>query len=96
MSTDPSKWDLSLLEGTWARRRARLAGLAERVDRRGMTRPTRNSEERAWVEERGELPLTDEIDTPLNEQGSTPRPSGERAGPPRALVHGYRLRTSCP
>jgi hypothetical protein len=76
MSTDPSAWDLSWLEEVWARRRARLGGLADRVARRGMTRPRRNPEERAWLEERGELPLTEEVATPLNEQGSTPRPRG--------------------
>lgn len=74
MSTDPSAWDLTRLEKAWARRRARLNGLADRVDRHGMTRPRRNPEERAWLEERSELPLTDEIATPLNDHGSTPRP----------------------
>lgn len=74
MSTDPSVWDLGQLEETWARRRARLDRIARRVDRRGMTRPRRNPDERAWLEERGELPPTKEIATPLNDRGSTPRP----------------------
>jgi len=74
MSADSSTWDLSRLEEVWARRRARLEKLGGRVDRRGMTRPRRNPEERAWLEERGELPVTEEMPTPLNEQGSTPRP----------------------
>lgn len=74
MSTDPSVWDLGQLEEMWARRRARLDRLARRVDRRGMTRPRRNPDERAWLEERGGLPPTEETATPLNDQGSTPRP----------------------
>jgi hypothetical protein len=79
MSADKTVWDLSELEETWARRRARMASLAGRVDRTGMTRPRRNPEEKAWLEARGELPPTIEIDTPLNEQGSTPRPSRKNA-----------------
>lgn len=76
MNMDPSTWDLGAIEEVWERRRARLDGLDARVDRRGMTRPQRNPEERAWLEERGDLPVTDEVATPLNEQGSTPRPRG--------------------
>jgi hypothetical protein len=74
MSAEPFEWDLDELEETWARRRARLERLAGRVDRRGMTRPRRSPAEREWLERRGELPPTVEIPTPLNEQGSTPKP----------------------
>jgi hypothetical protein len=74
MSEDPSAWDLSELEEIWARRRARLGGLSARVERRGMTRPRRNADEAKWLAARGELDMTVEIDTPLNEAGSTPRP----------------------
>jgi hypothetical protein len=79
MSDDPTTWDLSELEEMWARRRARLTDFFSRVDRTGMTRPRRNPEERAWLAARGELPPTIEVDTPLNEQGSTPRPSRHNA-----------------
>lgn len=79
MSTDADFWDFSELEEVWARRRARLAPWQLNVDRRGMTRPRRNPAERAWLEERGELPPTVEIDTPLNEQGSTPKPRAPRS-----------------
>jgi hypothetical protein len=76
---DQGGWDLTELEEMWARGRARLEGFAARVDRTGMTRPRRNPEEAAWLAARGELPPTVEVDTPLNEQGSTPRPSRSNA-----------------
>jgi hypothetical protein len=79
MSADEVVWDLSELEEMWARRRARMAELFKRVDRTGMTRPRRNPGEAAWLAARGELPPTIEVDTPLNEQGSTPRPSRKNA-----------------
>ena len=79
MSADEVVWDLTELEEMWARRRARMADLFKRVDRTGMKRPRRNPEEAAWLAARGELPPTVEVDTPLNEQGSTPRPSRSNA-----------------
>lgn len=79
MSADESGWDLSELEEIWARRRARVATIARRIDRTGATRPRRNPEEAAWLAARGELPPTIEVDTPLNEQGSTPKPSRANA-----------------
>lgn len=79
MSADEVVWDLTELEEMWARRRARMAEFHKRVDRTGMTRPRRNPEEAAWLAARGELPPTVEVDTPLNEQGSTPRPSRHNA-----------------
>jgi hypothetical protein len=81
MSADDPVWDLTELEEIWARRRARMAEFLNRVDRTGMTRPRRNPEEAAWLAARGELPPTIEVDTPLNEQGSTPRPSRSNAIP---------------
>jgi hypothetical protein len=74
MSANPTEWDLSELEATWARRGARLAAVAGLLDRHGATRPRRNPAERDWLAERGELPPTQEITTPLNAHGSTPRP----------------------
>jgi hypothetical protein len=79
MSTKDDVWDLSELEEIWARRRARLEGFSDLVDRTGMTRPRRNPEEAAWLAARGELPPTIEVDTPLNEHGSTPKPSRSNA-----------------
>jgi hypothetical protein len=79
MSADENVWDLSELEEIWARRRARVAARGRRIDRTGATRPRRNPGEAAWLETRGELPPTVEVDTPLNENGSTPRPSRHNA-----------------
>lgn len=79
MGANDDVWDLSVLEELWTTRRARLAGFADLVDRTGMTRPRRNPEEAAWLAARGELPPTIELDTPLNEQGSTPKPSRSNA-----------------
>jgi len=79
MSADESVWDLSALEEIWARRHARVVARARQIDRTGATRPRRNPDERAWLAARGELPPTIEVDTPLNEQGSTPRPSRHNA-----------------
>lgn len=69
-----SEWDFGELEAVWARRRARLAQITTRLERTGATRPRRSAEEREWLEERGEVPPTHEIETPLSERGSTPRP----------------------
>ena len=77
--TDEIVWDLSELEEMWARRRARVQARGRRIDRTGATRPRRNPEEAAWLAARGELPPTIEVDTPLNEQGSTPKPSLKNA-----------------
>ena len=79
MSADESVWDLSALEEVWARRRARVVARGRRIDRTGATRPRRNPDEAAWLAARGELPPTVEVDTPLNEHGSTPRPSRKNA-----------------
>jgi hypothetical protein len=79
MSADETVWDLTELEEVWARRRARVAEIKRRIDRTGATRPRRNPEEAAWLAARGELPPTIEVDTPLNEQGSTPRPNRHNA-----------------
>jgi hypothetical protein len=45
--------DLAALRKTWRRRRAAAEAVRRRVDTRGMTRPPRSPEERAWLRERG-------------------------------------------
>ena len=79
MMSDEIVWDLTELEEIWARRRAATLARGRRIDRTGATRPRRNPEEAAWLAARGELPPTIEVDTPLNEHGSTPRPSRKNA-----------------
>lgn len=75
MENDAVEWDLRSLEGMWERRRARVAAVLTRANRRGMTRPRRNSAEREWLLARRELPPIMEVDTPLNDRGSCPQPS---------------------
>lgn len=48
----------------WARRRARIEDLRARIDPRGMTKPARPPEERAWLEARGEAGPFTEVDVP--------------------------------
>jgi hypothetical protein len=56
MSANPFEWDLGDLETIWARRGARLEAVAGLLDRRGATRPRRNTAERDWLAERGGAP----------------------------------------
>jgi hypothetical protein len=44
--------DLAKLRRAWSERRARLKVILRRFDTRGMTRPARDADERAWLEER--------------------------------------------
>lgn len=53
MST-PNDLDLTTLRRTWNARREALRAILRRIDPRGMTRPAREPEERAWLEERGQ------------------------------------------
>jgi hypothetical protein len=46
--------DLAALRETWRRRRAAAKAVRRRIDTRGMTRPPRSPEERAWLRQRGE------------------------------------------
>jgi len=45
--------DLAILRRMWERRRAAAEPMRRRIDTRGMTRPPRSPEERAWLEEHG-------------------------------------------
>ena len=47
-------WDFSLLEQIWSARRQAMRSRLARIDPRGMTRPARDPDERAWLAERGE------------------------------------------
>lgn len=55
--------DLSELRIMWRRRREAASPMRNRIEPRGMTRPARSPEERAWLEERGET-------SPFSEVGS--------------------------
>lgn len=46
--------DLATLREIWRRRRAAAKAVRSRMDTRGMTRPPRSPEERAWLRQRGE------------------------------------------
>ena len=52
---DVNKIDLSELRAIWARRREAAAEVRARSDPAGMTRPPRDPDERAFLEERGLL-----------------------------------------
>jgi hypothetical protein len=45
--------DLAALRRMWERRRAAAESMRRRIDPRGMTRPPRSPEERAWLEAHG-------------------------------------------
>ncbi|MGH7663405.1 MAG: hypothetical protein ACRENI_03790 [Gemmatimonadaceae bacterium] len=47
-------WDFSELEKMWKARREAARPMLRRIDPRGMTRPARDPEERAWLDARGE------------------------------------------
>ena len=49
--TKQMELDLTELRRMWSERRARLDAILRRVDTRGMTRPARDPEERAWLAE---------------------------------------------
>lgn len=51
--SDRPELDLTALRKVWDERRARAAEVIRRIDPRGMTRPARAPEERAWLEARG-------------------------------------------
>jgi len=46
--------DLTELRRIWEARRAAMRVILERVDSRGLTRPARDPDERAWLRTRGE------------------------------------------
>ena len=47
--------DLEELERLWAVRARRVAAVRARIAERGLTRPARDPDERAWLAERGAL-----------------------------------------
>jgi hypothetical protein len=58
--TDPLELDLTDLRRTWEARRAALRRILRRVDPRGMRRPARDPDERAWLAQRGETPFIED------------------------------------
>ena len=46
--------DLTALRRMWETRRAAVASIRRRLSLRGLRRPARDPEERAWLDERGE------------------------------------------
>jgi len=46
--------DLTELRAMWQQRREAMRRILRRIDPRGMKRPARDPEERAWLEKRGE------------------------------------------
>lgn len=56
--------DLSELRAVWDRRRQAASALRARSDPTGMTRPPRDPDERAFLEERGMLGPFVEVDMP--------------------------------
>jgi|SRR5215208_1075217 len=56
----PDELDLTELRREWQRRRDALQEILTRIDARGMTRPARDADERAWLEQRGEIRLVED------------------------------------
>ena len=52
--------DLTALQRLWAERRAALREILTRIDVTGTSRPARDADERAWLDERGEPRLTED------------------------------------
>jgi hypothetical protein len=52
--------DLRELRRVWDERRRALAVILSRIDPTGMTRPARDPDERAWIEERGGSPFRED------------------------------------
>ncbi len=63
--------DLAALRRMWERRRSAAEPMRRRIDTRGMTRPPRSPEERAWLEEHGGMGPFVEVPP---EHGETARP----------------------
>ncbi|HEX2091698.1 MAG TPA: hypothetical protein VHG28_04815 [Longimicrobiaceae bacterium] len=57
-------WDLSALEEMWDRRARAVQKAIRNIDTTGMTRPRRDPDERAFLEERGMLGPFIETDIP--------------------------------
>ncbi len=73
---DYKSWDLTELEAMWERRRKLVEEAKRNIDPTGMTRPRRDPDERAFLEERGMLGPFIETDIPFA------YPSRRRPDPP--------------
>jgi hypothetical protein len=58
--TRPGDLDLTDLRRTWQARREVMRVILRRIDPRGMRRPARDPEERAWLEEQGASPFVED------------------------------------
>ena len=54
--------DLTELRRTWNERRIAMRAILQRIDPRGLTRPARDPDERAWLAERGESSFIEDED----------------------------------
>jgi hypothetical protein len=61
---DYKSWDLTELRAMWERRRQIVREAKRNIDTTGMTRPRRDPDERAFLEERGMLGPFIETDIP--------------------------------
>jgi len=52
--------ELTELRRTWDQQRIRMREILSRIDSRGLTRPARDPEERAWLAARGESGLIED------------------------------------
>ena len=52
--------DLTDLRTRWDEQRTRMRAILSRIESRGLTRPARNPEERAWLDARGETGLIED------------------------------------
>lgn len=62
---DYKNWDLTELRAMWERRRRIVREAKRNIDTTGMTRPRRDPDERAFLEERGMLGPFIETDIPF-------------------------------
>ncbi len=56
----PDTIDLTDLRTRWDEQRTRMRTILARIESRGLTRPARDPEERAWLDARGESGLIED------------------------------------
>lgn len=56
----PPELDLTELRRIWQARREAMQQILRRIDPRGLRRPARDPEERAWLRMRGESPFIED------------------------------------
>lgn len=56
----PHELDLTELRRIWQARREAMRQILRRIDPRGLRRPARDPEERAWLAQRGESPFVED------------------------------------